>query len=160
VLCDAENMKFAPHFLDPPAGEKQDCAGRAALPLFGFGLRAVCQKENGKLIGGCRLTTQNINGTIFPENGKAAARRSRPGILPFAVCAELLLHEEGKYSLHRDCRCEHHTSLRRIYRLQSLPSPGFYNPHVQKWQALGREKQAEPSQHTKERTCINEKLTI
>ena len=35
----------------------------------GFGLWAVCLKDNGEMIGDCGLTLQNINGEILPEIG-------------------------------------------------------------------------------------------
>ena len=35
----------------------------------GFGLWAVCLKENDEMIGQCGITLQNINGTIGPEIG-------------------------------------------------------------------------------------------
>lgn len=37
--------------------------------IFGFGLWAVCLKENGKMIGDCGLTLQPIGNTIKPEIG-------------------------------------------------------------------------------------------
>ena len=37
--------------------------------IFGFGLWAVCLKENGKMIGDCGLILQPIGNTIKPEIG-------------------------------------------------------------------------------------------
>ena len=36
---------------------------------FGFGLWAVCLKENNEMIGDCGLTIQRINGVMKPEIG-------------------------------------------------------------------------------------------
>ena len=41
----------------------------------GFGLWAVCLKDNGEMIGDCGLTLQNINGEILPEIGPSAIGR-------------------------------------------------------------------------------------
>ena len=55
---------------------------------YGFGLWAVCLKENGRLIGDCGLTMQDINGSIRPEIGYHIRRdMQRRGYAKEAACA-------------------------------------------------------------------------
>ena len=63
--------------------------------VFGFGLWAVCLRENGEMIGDCGLTMQLINGQIKPEIGyhirrdmqrRGYAKESASAVRDWAFC--------------------------------------------------------------------------
>lgn len=69
VLGDPENMRHYPYTFDEERVRDWISQNRERYSLFGFGLWAVCLKDNGELIGDCGLTMQSINGMIKPEIG-------------------------------------------------------------------------------------------
>lgn len=69
VLGDSENMKHYSYSFDKERVREWIDRNRERYSLFGFGLGAVCLKDNGNLIGDCGLTMQSINGVIRPEIG-------------------------------------------------------------------------------------------
>ncbi len=69
VLGDREIMRYYPCVFDKERVRGWIEKNLERYRIFGFGLWAVCLKENGRLIGDCGLTMQNINGSIRPEIG-------------------------------------------------------------------------------------------
>ena len=69
VLGDREIMRYYPCAFDEVRVRGWIEKNLERYRIFGFGLWAVCLKENGGLIGDCGLTMQNINGSIRPEIG-------------------------------------------------------------------------------------------
>ena len=113
------------------------------------------------MIGGCRLTTQNINGTIFPENGKAAAR----GAHDRTIC---------HMSFVKVCSCTRRenipsaaTSAANIIHLceefidyRASPPPVFTILMCKNGRRSGAKNKQSRVNTPKKGTCINEKLTI
>lgn len=69
ILSDAETMKHYPKPFDEEKVRNWILRSIDNYEIFGFGLWVVVLKENGKLIGDCGVTMQNINGKIKPEIG-------------------------------------------------------------------------------------------
>ena len=69
VLADADIMQHYPYTFDESRVRNWIQRNIERYRIFGFGLRAVCLKETGKMIGDCGLTMQLIGGEIKPEIG-------------------------------------------------------------------------------------------
>ncbi len=69
VLGDPGNMQHYPYSFDEKRVHAWIDRNIERYSIFGFGLWAVCLKENGEMIGDCGLTMQNIGGVIKPEIG-------------------------------------------------------------------------------------------
>ncbi|MBP1560719.1 MAG: GNAT family N-acetyltransferase [Oscillospiraceae bacterium] len=69
VLADSDIMQHYPYTFDE--NRVRNWIGRniERYRTDGFGLWAVVLKENGKMIGDCGITMQNINGEMLPEIG-------------------------------------------------------------------------------------------
>ena len=88
VLCDSEIMRYYPCTFDEVRVRGWIEKNLERYRIFGFGLWAVCLKENGRLIGDCGLTMQDINGSIRPEIGYHIRRdMQRRGYAKEAACA-------------------------------------------------------------------------
>lgn len=74
VLADSDIMKHYPYKFDEKRVMGWIERNIERYKTDGFGLWAVCLKENGKMIGDCGLTLQNINGQIKPEIGYHIAK--------------------------------------------------------------------------------------
>ena len=69
VLADSDIMQHYPYTFDEARVRGWINKNIKRYKIFGFGLWAVCLKENGEMIGDCGLTMQLINGQIKPEIG-------------------------------------------------------------------------------------------
>ncbi len=69
VLADSDIMQYYPYTFDEKRVRGWIEKNQERYQIFGFGLWAVCLKENGKMIGDCGLTLQPIGNTIKPEIG-------------------------------------------------------------------------------------------
>lgn len=69
ILGNKENMKYYSFDFDEKIVMNWIVKSIEMYRVFGFGLWAVVLKENGKMIGDCGITMQNINGRIKPEIG-------------------------------------------------------------------------------------------
>ena len=69
VLADSDIMQHYPYTFDEKRVRGWIEKNQERYQIFGFGLWAVCLKENGKMIGDCGLTLQPIGNTIKPEIG-------------------------------------------------------------------------------------------
>ena len=69
VLADSDIMQHYPYTFDEKRVRRWIDRNVERYRIFGFGLWAVCLKENGEMIGDCGLTMQNIGGVIKPEIG-------------------------------------------------------------------------------------------
>lgn len=69
VLADSDIMQHYPYVFDEQRVRKWINTNIKRYEVFNFGLWAVTLKENGKMIGDCGITMQNINGFIQPEIG-------------------------------------------------------------------------------------------
>ena len=69
VLGDPETMWHYPYTFDGQHVRDWIERNMNRYRKDGFGLWAVCLKDNGEMIGDCGLTLQNINGEILPEIG-------------------------------------------------------------------------------------------
>ena len=69
VLNDSDIMKHYPYTFDDKRVQGWINKNIERYKTLGFGLWAVCLKENGEMIGDCGLTLQNINHNILPEIG-------------------------------------------------------------------------------------------
>lgn len=69
VLGDEKLMKHYPHPFNENMVRKWIESNIERYKTFGFGLWAVCLKENNEMIGDCGLTIQRINGVMKPEIG-------------------------------------------------------------------------------------------
>lgn len=69
VLADSDIMQHYPYTFDETRVRNWINKNIERYSIFGFGLWAVVMKSNGKMIGDCGLTMQNINGQIKPEIG-------------------------------------------------------------------------------------------
>ena len=74
VLADSDIMQHYLYTFDEARVRNWINKNLERYCVFGFGLWAVCLKENGGMIGDCGLTMQNINGTILPEIGYHIAK--------------------------------------------------------------------------------------
>lgn len=69
ILCDPEIMRHYPAPLDDEGVRVWIKRNLDRYDRYGFGLCAVVLKENGRFIGDCGLTMQEINGRMRPEVG-------------------------------------------------------------------------------------------
>ena len=69
VLGDSDIMQHYPHPFNEEMVRKWIESNIERYKTFGFGLWAVCLKENNEMIGDCGLTIQRINGVMKPEIG-------------------------------------------------------------------------------------------
>lgn len=69
ILSDSETMAHYPKPFDENKVKDWIQWNIENYEIYGFGLWAVVLKENGKLIGDCGITMQNIGGRIKPEIG-------------------------------------------------------------------------------------------
>lgn len=69
VLADPGIMQHYPYTFDEQQVRDWIERNMNRYKENGFGLRAVCLKETGEMIGDCGLTLQNINGEMLPEIG-------------------------------------------------------------------------------------------
>ena len=69
VLADSDIMQHYPYTFDEKRVRGWIEKNQERYQIFGFGLWAVCLKENRKMIGDCGLTLQPIGNTIKPEIG-------------------------------------------------------------------------------------------
>ena len=69
VLADSDIMQHYPYTFDEKRVRGWIEKNQERYQIFGFGLWAVCLKENGKMVGDCGLTLQPIGNTIKPEIG-------------------------------------------------------------------------------------------
>lgn len=74
VLADSDIMQHYPYKFDEERVMGWIARNIERYKTDGFGLWAVCLKENGKMIGDCGLTLQNINSQIKPEIGYHIAK--------------------------------------------------------------------------------------
>ena len=74
VLADSDIIQHYPYTFDETRVAGWIRKNRERCRVFGFGLWAVCLRENGRMIGDCGLTMQTVNGTILPELGYHIAR--------------------------------------------------------------------------------------
>ena len=69
VLTDSSIMQHYPYTFDEARVRSWISRNRDRYVRDGFGLWAVCLKENGEMIGDCGLTLQPIDGKQLPEIG-------------------------------------------------------------------------------------------
>ena len=69
VLADSDIMQHYPYTFDEARVRGWIDRNIERYSVFGFGLWALCLRENSEMIGDCGLTMQLINGKIKPEIG-------------------------------------------------------------------------------------------
>ena len=69
ILSDPESMKHYPSPFSPERTTRWVQWNIDNYATYGFGLWAVVCKEDGRMIGDCGITMQNINGAMQPEVG-------------------------------------------------------------------------------------------
>ncbi len=69
ILSDADTMRYYPAPFSREKVRQWIHWSRENYEKHGFGLWAVVLKENGKFIGDCGITLQNIHGQMLPEIG-------------------------------------------------------------------------------------------
>ncbi len=69
ILSDAETMRHYPSPYDEKGTRRWIEWNLQNYADYGFGLWAIELKENGKFIGDCGITMQNIDGVQLPEIG-------------------------------------------------------------------------------------------
>jgi RimJ/RimL family protein N-acetyltransferase len=69
VLANTDIMQHYPYTFDVKRVREWIERNMNRYRVNGFGLWAVCLKENGEMIGDCGLTLQNIDGEMLPEIG-------------------------------------------------------------------------------------------
>lgn len=69
VLADPSLTQYYPYIFDKTRIKGWIEVNLKRYKVNGFGLWAVCLKENGKMIGDCGLTLQKIDDEILPEIG-------------------------------------------------------------------------------------------
>ena len=88
VLADSDIMRHYPYTFDETRVRNWIFRNMERYRIFGFGLWAVCLKENGEMIGDCGLSMQKIGGVIRPEIGyHIRADRQRQGYAKEAAVA-------------------------------------------------------------------------
>lgn len=88
VLADSDIMRHYPYTFDEKRVRNWIYRNMERYRIFGFGLWAVCLKENGEMIGDCGLSMQNIGGVIRPEIGyHIRADQQRKGYASEAAAA-------------------------------------------------------------------------
>lgn len=73
VLADSDIMQHYPYTFDKNRVKNWIACNVERYAKHGFGLWAVCL-HNGKMIGDCGLTMQNIDGELLPEIGYHIAK--------------------------------------------------------------------------------------
>ena len=90
VLADSDIMQHYPYTFDENRVKNWIRKNKERYRTLGFGLWAVCLKENGEMIGDCGLTLQNIEGELLPEIGyHIRADQQQKGYAKEAVAAVL-----------------------------------------------------------------------
>ena len=115
VLADSDIMQHYPYAFDEKRVRGWIEKNQERYQIFGFGLWAVCLKENGKMIGDCGLTLQPIGNTIKPEIGyhiqnisekrickRSSNCRKRLGFYTYTVSDDLFLYEKHKSPIDAD----------------------------------------------------------
>ena len=74
VLSDSDIMRHYPHTFDEARVRNWIHRNIERYRVFGFGLWAVCLRADGRMIGDCGLTIQNVDGAFLPEIGYHIAR--------------------------------------------------------------------------------------
>ncbi len=69
IVSDLETMQHYPVPFDEQRTKERIVWNLENYKKFGFGLWAVVLKENGKFIGDCGITIQNIDNEMLPEIG-------------------------------------------------------------------------------------------
>lgn len=69
ILADSDITQHYPYTFDKARVMNWIDKSIERYNIFGFGLWAVCLKDNGEMIGDCGLTMQIINNQIKPEIG-------------------------------------------------------------------------------------------
>lgn len=69
IFSDAETMQYYPAPFDKEKTRSWILRNQARYAEMGFGLWTVVHKDNGKVIGDCGITMQNIHGQMLPEIG-------------------------------------------------------------------------------------------
>ncbi len=69
ILADSDITQHYPYTFDKTRVMNWIDKSIERYNIFGFGLWAVCLKDNGEMIGDCGLTIQIINNQIKPEIG-------------------------------------------------------------------------------------------
>lgn len=69
IVSDLETMQHYPVPFDEQRTKEWIVWNLENYKKFGFGLWAVVLKENGKFIGDCGITIQNIDNEMLPEIG-------------------------------------------------------------------------------------------
>lgn len=69
ILSDAKTMRYYPAPYDRAGVQRWMDWTLDNYARYGFGLWAVILKENGRFIGDCGITMQNIHGQMLPEIG-------------------------------------------------------------------------------------------
>ena len=69
ILADSDIMRHYPYNFDERRVRGWIERNMERYLRDGFGLWAVCLKDNGEMIGDCGLTLQNIEGEMLPEIG-------------------------------------------------------------------------------------------
>ena len=88
VLADSDIMQHYPYTFDEHRVRGWINKNIERYHIFGFGLRSVCLKETGEMIGDCGLTMQLINGQIKSEIGyHIRADKQRKGYAKEATIA-------------------------------------------------------------------------
>ena len=93
IMFDSDSMKFYPH---PFSREEIECWIKRNIDSYeknGFGIWAMCLKENGEFIGDCGISIQQVEDEFFPEigyhlrkefRGKGYATEASQGCCEFA----------------------------------------------------------------------------
>lgn len=69
IMSDPETMQHYPEPFDQQQTKDWIAWNLQNYKEYGFGLWAVVLKENGRFIGDCGITIQNIDGELLPEIG-------------------------------------------------------------------------------------------
>ena len=69
IISDPETMRFYAHPYDDAGVRRWLDWSMENYRTFGFGLWAMCLREDGRFIGDCGITIQNIHGVYRPEIG-------------------------------------------------------------------------------------------
>ena len=104
ILSHPETMRFYPQPFDEVRVRGWIARNQQRYSTDGFGLWAVVLRENGKVIGDCGITLQNIHGSILPEIG---------------------------YHIHKDyCRCGYATEAAKVcmdFLFETTDYPAVYS---------------------------------
>ena len=115
VFGDLETMWHYPYAFDGQHVRDWIKRNMNRYQKDGFGLWAVCLKENDELIGDCGLTLQNIHGEILPEIGYHIRRDcQRKGYAKEAAKAvrDWAFRNTGHPTLYSYCKYTNMPSIR------------------------------------------------